>query len=179
MISATNSDLAEQVKAGRFREDLYYRLNVIPITLPPLKDRSGDIALLARYFLGKICKEMHRPLMTLSPEALRDIEAYDWPGNVREMENVIERTVALTDDGTIASSDLPPDISSSNRDITNTAPLVSSEGVDMNQVIAEIERQMIQQALVLENGVKARAADLLNINRTTLVEKIKRLGLQL
>jgi DNA-binding NtrC family response regulator len=175
LISATNADLVEQVKAGRFREDLYYRLNVIPIVLPPLKERRGDIALLARYFLGKICKEMNRPLMTIDQAALYAIESYDWPGNVREMENVIERTVALTDGGTIRCNDLPPDIGKSRTKVPSTAPQITREGVDMSQVIADIERQMIEQALTLGNGVKARAADLLSINRTTLVEKIKRL----
>lgn len=179
LVSATNADLTEQVKAGHFREDLYYRLNVIPIVLPSLKDRRGDITLLAKFFLGKICKEMNRPLMSLDQDALHDIEAYDWPGNVREMENIIERTVALTDGGSITRNDLPPDISNSSSEAHSTAPQVTSEGVDLNRVIADIERQMIHQALDLGNGIKARAANLLSINRTTLVEKIKRLDIEL
>ena len=178
LISATNADLAEQVKAGRFREDLFYRLNVIPITLPALKDRRGDIPLLARYFLEKICKEMHRPVMTLESEALQAIEVYSWPGNVREMENIIERTVALTDGNTISCNDLPSDIGKAPATLSMSAPIVTSEGVDMSQVIADIERQMIEQAMFLGKGVKARAADLLNLNRTTLVEKIKRLNME-
>jgi len=179
LISATNVDLAAQVKSGKFREDLYYRLNVIPITLPSLKERRGDIPLLARYFLEKICKEMHRPLMSLDQDAFSAIETYEWPGNVREMENVIERTVALTDGDTITCNDLPFDIGKARNALPASAPQVTSEGVDMNQVIADIERQMILQAIQLGNGVKARAADLLHINRTTLVEKIKRLGMEL
>ncbi|NOY13273.1 MAG: sigma-54-dependent Fis family transcriptional regulator [Deltaproteobacteria bacterium] len=179
LLSATNADLEEQVKAGRFREDLYYRLNVIPIVLPPLKERRGDIELLARFFLNKICKEMHRPLMTLDQESLQAMEAYDWPGNVREMENVIERTVALTDGETITCNDLPPDIGKANREIITASPQLSSTGIDMNQALADIERQMIQQALTLGSGIKARAADLLRINRTTLVEKMKRLDMRL
>lgn len=178
LISATNADLEEQIKAGLFREDLYYRLNVIPISLPALKDRRGDITLLAKYFLVKICKEMRRPLMTLDQQSLQAIEAYSWPGNVREMENVIERTIALTDGEIITCNDLPPDISNSSQEQKTTAPLVTDEGIDMNRVIADIERQMIVQALTLGNGVKARAADLLSINRTTLVEKIKRLQME-
>jgi len=179
LISATNVDLAAQVKSGKFREDLYYRLNVIPITLPSLKERRGDIPLLARYFLEKICKEMHRPLMSLDQDAFSAIETYEWPGNVREMENVIERTVALTDGDTITCNDLPFDIGKARNALPASAPQVTSEGVDMNQVIADIERQMILQAIQLGDGVKARAADLLHINRTTLVEKIKRLGMEL
>lgn len=179
LISATNADLEEQVKAGRFREDLYYRLNVIPILLPALKERKGDIPLLARHFLGKICKEMHRPLMSLDRDALKAIEAYDWPGNVREMENVIERSIALTDGNLIRAHDLPPDIGKQHTENQLLAPQLTSEGTDMNRVITDIERQMIAQALDLGHGVKARAAELLGINRTTLVEKIKRLGMEI
>ena len=179
LISATNAALAEQVKSGKFREDLYYRLNVIPIVLPPLKERRGDIALLSRFFLEKICKEMHRSLMTIDSAAMLAIEAYDWPGNVREMENVIERTVALTDGTVITCADLPSDISSAHLELPTFAPVVTSEGVDINQIIADIERQMILQAMDIGNGVKARAADLLKLNRTTLVEKIKRLRMEL
>ncbi|WP_303721055.1 sigma-54 dependent transcriptional regulator [Malonomonas rubra] len=175
LISATNADLAEQVKIGNFREDLYYRLNVIPIVLPALKDRRGDITLLAKHFLTKICKEMNRPLMALDHQALQSIEAYDWPGNVREMENVIERTIALTDGNLITCNDLPSDIGSASREKSTSAPQVTETGIDMPQVIAEIEKEMILQAMDIGKGVKAKAADLLGINRTTLVEKIKRL----
>ncbi len=177
VISATNADLAEQVKKGLFREDLYYRLNVIPIVLPSLKERSGDIPLLARHFLEKICKEMHRSLLSIEKDALQAIEAYEWPGNVREMENVIERTVALTDGPRITCHDLPPDIGNVSQTAPHLALQVTSEGIDMSCVIADIERQMINQAMDLGQGVKARAAELLGINRTTLVEKIKRLGI--
>ncbi|HEY5672225.1 MAG TPA: sigma-54 dependent transcriptional regulator [Malonomonas sp.] len=179
LISATNTALAQLVKDGKFREDLYYRLNVIPIVLPQLKERRGDIALLSRYFLDKLCKEMHRPQMTIDSAAMLAIEAYDWPGNVREMENVIERTVALTDGNVITCADLPADISAAHLEQPKFAPVVTSEGVDINQTIADIERQMILQAMDIGNGVKARAADLLRLNRTTLVEKIKRLGMEL
>ncbi|WP_029918193.1 sigma-54-dependent transcriptional regulator [Pelobacter seleniigenes] len=176
LISATNVDLQLKVKEGRFREDLYYRLNVIPIHLPPLKERRGDIPQLARYFMEKICKEMNRPLIGIGVDALRAMEAYDWPGNVREMENIIERTVALTDSTEIGCSDLPSDIGKFQSQELTITPKITANGIDMNQVIADIERELIVQALDLGHGVKARAAELLNINRTTLVEKIKRLG---
>lgn len=175
LISATNADLKRQVQVGLFREDLYYRLNVIPIHLPPLKERRGDIPQLARYFLEKICKEMDRPLIQIGHDAMQAMELYDWPGNVREMENIIERTIALTDNSVISCNDLPPDIGRQAAPATLNAPQVTSDGVDMNGMIADIERAMIEQAIVLGQGVKARAAELLNINRTTLVEKIKRL----
>ena len=110
LISATNVDLQQKVRNGLFREDLYYRLNVIPIHLPSLKERRGDIPQLARYFMEKICNEMNRPVMNISKEAMEALEAYEWPGNVREMENIIERTVALTDGSSIHLTDLPHDI---------------------------------------------------------------------
>ncbi|MCF6179996.1 MAG: sigma-54 dependent transcriptional regulator [Geopsychrobacter sp.] len=176
LISATNADIGKEISKGNFREDLYYRLNVIPITLPPLNERSGDIPLLARHFLEKICLEMKRPLMPINKEALQAIEAYHWPGNVREMENVIERTVTLADGEIIELSDLPPDVAAS-ESLQPPATLLPQEGVNMPAVIATIERQMISQAMSRTSGVKARAAELLGINRTTLVEKIKRLKL--
>ena len=178
LISATNVDLQEQVRAERFREDLYYRLNVIPIHLPPLKDRRGDIPQLARYFLEKICREMHRPPVNIAQDAIQAMEAYEWPGNVREMENIIERTVALTESMVITANDLPPDISRNRTAAPQATPKLTSAGIDMNSVIADMEREMIRQAMSLGQGVKARAADLLNINRTTLVEKIKRLEME-
>jgi transcriptional regulator with GAF, ATPase, and Fis domain len=178
VISATNADLAEQVRAGRFREDLFSRLNVIPIRLPQLSERREDIPLLARHFLRRICSEMRRPLMTLTPAALRALETYAWPGNVREMENVIERTVALTDGEVIDRQDLPPQFSGSGGDSDLLpVPSVPAEGISLPDTIDAIERTMIRQALDLSGGVKSRAAALLGLNRTTLVEKIKRLGL--
>ncbi len=178
LISATNVDLQEKVKNGQFREDLYYRLNVIPIHLPPLKERRGDIPQLARFFCEKICRGMNRPLVTIGDDAIQAMEAYHWPGNVREMENIIERTIALTDSQVISRNDLPSDIRETASPAVSSSPQVTSEGIDMNRVIAEMERELIIQAMALGRGVKARAAKLLKINRTTLVEKIKRLGIE-
>jgi len=179
VISATNADLEEQVKKGNFREDLFYRLNVIPILLPPLRERREDIPLLARHFLQKTCNEQDRPLISISPAAMHAMEGHDWPGNVREMENVIERTVALTDGEVIECEDLPSNIGGRSDDFTSyRGPHVSPDGIDMNRIIGEIESHMIREAMEIGNGVKARAANLLGVNRTTLVEKIKRLGLE-
>jgi len=181
VISATNANLDEEVRKGNFREDLYYRLNVIPIHLPPLRQRREDIPLLARHFLQKSCQEMNRPLMSLSPEAMAALEHYDWPGNVREMENAMERTVALSDGDLITRQDLPPHIAGEN-DLQQNAlvcPKITPDGTDMVRIIEDIERCMITDAMQLAEGVKARAAALLGINRTTLVEKIKRLKLNL
>ena len=179
LISATNIDLEKQVKAGQFREDLYYRLNVIPIHLPPLKQRRGDIPQLARFFADKICKEMNRPSVSIGNDVIQAMDAYDWPGNVREMENIIERAIALTDSLVLSCEDLPSDICRSLPNSSLTAPQITSSGIDINRVIADIETEMIKQAMVLGKGVKARAANLLKINRTTLVEKIKRLKIDI
>ncbi len=145
-----------------------------------MRERREDILLLARHFLQKSCKEMGRQLMNLSPGAMQALEAYDWPGNVREMENVIERTVALTDGETIERRDLPANIAGGEESEELSGilcPRVTESGVNMGQIIEEIERCMIKQAMDIGQGVKARAAGLLRINRTTLVEKIKRLGI--
>ncbi len=173
IISASNLNLEQEVRNGNFREDLYYRLNVIPVNLPPLRERVEDILPLSRHFLSKNCREMQRPLMTISQEAVEALETYHWPGNVRELENIIERTVALTEGNHIALDDLPPHI----RDEALTR--VSERGVDMVKTMNDIERRMILDALSLTKGVKARAAALLRLNRTTLVEKMRRLGLDL
>ena len=178
VISATNLDLEERVRNEAFREDLFYRLNVIPIQLPPLRDRKGDIPLLARHFLKKICNDMNHPMCELTVEALKAMENYNWPGNVREMENVIERVVALTDSEVIDRKDLPPQIAGT---LEENGPLpaiqIPDDGVDMTELVALLERTLILQAMDRSKQVKARAAALLNINRTTLVEKIKRYGM--
>jgi DNA-binding NtrC family response regulator len=177
IISATNVNLEEEVKKGNFRDDLFYRLNVIPVTLPPLRERVEDILPLVRHFLAKYCKEMDRPLMSIAREALIALEVYNWPGNVRELENVVERTVALTEGDQITLSDLPSNITRSYSDQEELPTRVTSRGVDLGKVLTDIEQKMISDALSLSDGVKARAAALLNMNRTTLVEKMRRLGM--
>jgi DNA-binding NtrC family response regulator len=178
VISATNTDLDERVRQGDFREDLYYRLNVIPILLPPLRDRREDIPLLAKHFLKKICIDMNRPQLDLSQEAIRAMEGYRWPGNVREMENVIERAIALSDSEIIDSSDLPSRIGGITQGVGNLPiPQIPEEGLDLAETVAQIEQTLIQQAMEKSRNIKARAASLLKVNRTTLVEKIKRYGM--
>ncbi|HEX8961320.1 MAG TPA: sigma-54 dependent transcriptional regulator, partial [Geobacteraceae bacterium] len=172
VISATNQNLEDEVKAGNFRDDLYYRLNVIPLNLPPLRERVEDILPLVKHFLQKNCRDMKRPMMTPSKEALEALEIYHWPGNVRELENIVERTVALTEGNQITLDDLP----SSVRMMASTR--VVERGVDLVKTISGIERKMIADALALSGGVKARAAAMLNLNRTTLVEKMRRLGME-
>lgn len=171
VISATNINLEEEVKKGNFREDLFYRLNVIPIVIPPLRERVEDILALSKYFIEKYCAEMKHPVMTISKEALETLELYHWPGNVRELENMVERIVALTDGDSITLQDIPANI----REQVMTK--VTERGVDLTRAINEIERQMITEALALSKGVKAQAAAMLKLNRTTLVEKMRRLGI--
>ncbi|HKL26438.1 MAG TPA: sigma-54 dependent transcriptional regulator [Desulfuromonadales bacterium] len=179
VISATNSNLDELVEKGQFREDLYYRLNVIPVPLPALRERLEDIPLLARHFLQKSCKAMQREPMNFTGEAIQALEAYDWPGNVREMENAIERAVALADGLVIDRKDLPAKISGK-QGVEHALhfPDIPEAGLDLQDIIATMEKAMIGQALEKSGGVKSRAAALLRINRTTLVEKLKRLNLQ-
>jgi DNA-binding NtrC family response regulator len=177
VISATNVNLEEEVKRGNFREDLFYRLNVIPILIPPLRERIEDILPLTRHFLEKNCRSMQRPIMHLEKDALEALEAYPWNGNVRELENIMERVVALTEGDHITLRDLPTNVAKSYLEGSPTA--VTSSGIDMVRTINEIEKRMICEALQLSGGVKARAAVMLSINRTTLVEKMRRLGMPL
>lgn len=175
VISATNTDLENMVKRGEFREDLYYRLNVIPLHLPPLRERQQDIMYLTAFFLEKQCRLMGRAPCTISKQALEALEQYSWPGNVRELENLIERMIVLTDATVITLDDVPAKIVGEK--LTGEALYVNmpSEGVDLVATISRIEQSLISQALKSAGGVKAKAAALLGINRTTLVEKIKRL----
>ena len=177
VISATNVNLEEEARRGNFREDLFYRLNVIPVVIPPLRERIEDILPLTRHFLQKNCRAMQRPIMQLDKEALEALEAYPWNGNVRELENIIERIVALTEGDVITLRDLPANIAKGYKEGTSTS--VTPAGIDMVQTISEIEKKMINEALQLAGGVKARAAVMLSINRTTLVEKMRRLGMPL
>ena len=175
VISATNLDLEQQVRQGNFREDLYYRLNVIPLHLPPLRERRQDILALVSHFLEKYSRLMGQTPKTITRKALEALEEYGWPGNVRELKNLIERLVALTEGDVIHIEDLPSGIYGQTAVSGNINLELSEQGIDLVSTVMEIERKLISQALVLSNGVKAQAAALLGINRTTLVEKIKRL----
>jgi DNA-binding NtrC family response regulator len=178
IVSATNIDLEAKVKQGEFREDLFYRLNVIPLHLPPLRDRQQDIMPLIGYFLEKYCRLMGRPMMTVNKLALEVLERYSWPGNVRELENLIERIIALTDDSVITCDDLPAGFVRGKRSSVGVRIDLNEKGVDLVATLGEIERNLIVQALKLSGGNKAKASALLGINRTTLVEKFKRLKVE-
>ncbi len=177
VIAATNADLGRMVAEGGFREDLYYRLNVIPVTLPPLRDRREDIPLLVQHFLQKFCNEVGRPVMTVSQAAMRPLMTYAWPGNVRQLENAMERAVALSGPRSqIEIGDLPPDIQqASDADDLIPGLALPDDGLDFDAFISRIEHEVIRRALERTGGNKAAAASVLNLKRTTLVEKLKRL----
>src|SRR5579859_3018651 len=169
VIAATNKDFEKEIAEGRFREDLYYRLSVIPIQLPPLSDRREDIALLARHFIERFCKSMDKPIVGISAEALRRLEAYDWPGNVRELENTIERAIALESGPEITLGSLPDRIAgyagSSNAANDNGHSASFPEaGVNFEEEIADAERRYIAGALEKSEGVRTKAAELLHIS---------------
>ena len=173
VIAATNSDLVSMVKSGTFREDLYYRLNVIPIELPPLRDRRDDIPLLAQHFLEKFGGDLN---MHLSQGAMRRLMAYAWPGNVRQLENAVERAVALSAGRQqVEVSDLPPEIQAAPEPLTSPVVEFPDEGIDMPAYLSSIEKDLIQRSLERTGGNRNRAAELLRIKRTTLVEKLKRI----
>jgi two-component system, NtrC family, response regulator AtoC len=179
------------VRSGAFREDLYYRLNVIPIRLPPLRDRRDDIPLLAQHFLEKFAgasapvsspaalargATSPRPL-TLSQGAMRRLMAYSWPGNVRQLENAIERAVALcAGRQQIEVHDLPPEVQAEPEPAASPLVEFPDDGIDLPAYLMSIERDFIQRSLERTRGNRNKAAELLRIKRTTLVEKLKRLG---
>jgi len=180
VVAATNVNLKEAVKAGKFREDLYYRLNVVPVELPALRQRAEDVILLAETFSKRFAAENKRRPLVFSPEVTTAFHTYSWPGNIRELENLIERLSILVDSDAVYMSDLPSEFSEegSSFSIPTTfgAPL-PSEGVDFNSVVEAYENSLILSALERTGGNKKAAARLLKLNRTTLVEKIKKKGL--
>jgi two-component system response regulator PilR (NtrC family) len=173
IIAATNVDLRAVMEAGRFREDLFYRLNVIMVQLPPLRDRKDDIPLLVHHFLDKYGEESRKPGLVLTPPALDRLLAYHWPGNVRELENVIERAVVLSSDRQIGP-DLIPDHVSANPTFEVPDVVIPSDGIQFREVIIGHERRYIEAALEAAGGVQKKAAELLHIKPTTLNEMIKR-----
>lgn len=175
VLAATNQDLEERVRQGLFREDLYYRLNVIPVMLPSLKERTEDIPLLLQHFIERFNKENNSHLTRFTEESIAILQKYDWPGNVRELENLVERMSVLIREGEVAPEDLPEKFQrSSITESPNGVVNFPTSGVDLNKLVDEYETRLILKALELSNGVKNRAASLLNIKRTTLVEKLKK-----
>lgn len=174
IIAATHRDLEEEVQKGNFREDLFYRLFVIPIMLPTLKERKNDIPYLVDYFLEQFNQKKNSSSAKISDEALEIIVNYSWPGNVRELKNLIERLVVLNEGEAILPRDLPEKLRIENERATPPKMEANAEGISFNTAVSEFEKALIVSALEKSNWVKNRAAKLLRIKRTTLVEKIKR-----
>ena len=179
VITATNQDLTKAIVDGRFREDLYYRINVIPIVLPPLRDRREDIPLLADHFLTKYAEQMGKSIAGLSHEAMSLLQQYDWPGNIRELENVVERAVALESTPTILSESLPPIVRGSVPKNGACAPeALPDGGFDLEAHVKEIERIYIAQALQRSGGVQVKAADLLGMSFRSFRYYVKKYNLR-
>jgi DNA-binding NtrC family response regulator len=177
IIAATNLELRRAVKDGAFREDLFYRLNVVPITLPPLRARRDDIALLAKHFVRASSHQNGVAPRTLSQSALRALMAYEWPGNIRELENAIEHAVAMSGrEQEIAPSMLPEEIRDRQLSRTHAPIEIPDEGINFSSTVAELERALILRSLEKTGGNKRQAARLLQLSRTTLIDKLNRLG---
>ncbi|MGH7493605.1 MAG: sigma-54-dependent transcriptional regulator [bacterium] len=169
VIAATHRDLKSEVEAGRFREDLYYRLYILPIHLPPLRQRSSDVGLLIQHFLKKMAAELGKAAIRIQDDAHRLLLGYHWPGNIRELENIIERAAVLCDQETITVNDLPP--LAKDRAAIFALP---EDQWDLNKTLEEVERALIERAMKKSHGVKAEAARLLGIKTTTLLYKLSK-----
>jgi two-component system response regulator PilR (NtrC family) len=176
IVSATNRRLDEEVAAGRFREDLYYRLNVIELGLPPLRDRIEDIPLLAQHFIRKFSEELDKEVDGMDPEAYEMLAAYHFPGNVRELENLIERAVALARGPMIGVDLWPATVGESRR--ADDTPRITPEGVDLDQILGDYERSMLIEALKASGGVKKRAARLLGVSFRSFRYRLEKLGIE-
>ena len=204
VVAATNRNLEAEVAEGRFREDLFYRLNVIPVQLPPLRERGSDVLLLAQAFLERFCQERGRPVLRLSEEVRRIFMAYPWPGNVRELENFMERLSILADGDTIVPDDLSAKILShpAVQELTAEMPCAGEPkeipvprsgecssgfiwptladldrlGLGMKDFVETCENRLLDEALAESGGVRSRAASRLGIKRTTLIERLRRRG---
>ena len=186
LIAATNRDLEAMVRAGQFRDDLYFRLSVFPILIPPLRDRPDDIPTLARYFIDRFCRDLGKRPLVLSPAAEQDLRTYAWPGNVRELQNCIERAAILTEGDTIQPRHL-------NLSFRGPATAVQAEEdggpwskIDLSgtlaeatrRTVAEVERRKIEQALKDAAGNRGRAAEVLQVSYKTFTAKLKEYGLE-
>lgn len=201
IVAATNRDLEDEVKAGRFREDLFYRLNVIPLHLPPLRERGEDVLLLTGFFLSRFCSQKSRAALALSENARRVLAAYEWPGNVRELENLAERLSILCDGDCVELDDLPAKILNQVGDIdflleppppVAQAPVqarlggfawpmvadLKAQNLGLKEFFDTAEERLLVEALTMAGGVKNQAAEILGIKRTTLIEKLKKRNME-
>lgn len=179
VIAATNRDIAKEIEAGRFREDLYYRLAVIPIGIPPLRERHADILPLVRYFMQKYNRKLDRSIRGITEEALHTLEDYRWPGNVRELENVIERAVTLETSDFIQKKQLPEHVQRGEIPRQASIPFFTAEeGLELENYLKDVERNVIEHALFLANGNQTRAAEILKLSYRSLRHRIESLQLK-
>jgi DNA-binding NtrC family response regulator len=175
LLAATNRKLESEVAGGRFRADLFWRLNVIPVEMPPLRQRLSDLPLLCEHFIRRANEKNRRTVSGFDPEASKALRRHPWPGNIRELENLIERVVIMRGAGLITLADLPQNMRSTRETGSNaTIPDLPDEGTDLRAMLEQVEERMIAEALERTGGNKNRAAELLGLNRTTLVEKLRR-----
>jgi len=173
IVAATNRDLSKAVADGRFREDLFYRLNVVSIELPPLRERREDIPFLAAHFLDRYARENSRELKGFTPSAMDYLSAYEWPGNVRQLENVIERCVVMCTGDTVDAEDLPPEIKDEESQFKSAVDLLPTK-LDLSDTLEKIEGAVIRRALVRADFVQVKAAELLNVSKSLLQYKLKK-----
>ena len=201
ILAATNKDLEKETKEGKFREDLFYRLNVIPLHLPPLRERVEDIELLIVHFIEEFSRKRKGEPLTFAPEAMDCMLGYGWPGNVRELENLIERLSILVSGKIVNVFDLPEKfhhmtlaerehraaspLAISHTSLASTSPMArpggiefGESGINLNEIVSTMERNLIMKALERTAGVRSKAAQLLGLNRTTLLEKLKKMGIE-
>ncbi len=173
LVAATNKDLMQAVKNGEFREDLYYRLNVVQIHLPPLRERREDIPLLAAHFLNKYARENGIPVKNVTAEAVDYLMGYEWPGNIRQLENVIERCMVLAVGENIGVEDLPPEIKDEEAQFKGAVDLLPTR-LNLNDTLEKIEAALIRRAMARSDLVKVKAADLLGVSKSLLQYKLKK-----
>jgi transcriptional regulator with GAF, ATPase, and Fis domain len=177
VIAATNVDLRKMVKDGTFREDLFYRLNVVPIQLPPLRARRDDMPLLAQHFVHKSCEANGLPVRTIGQDVLRLLMNYSWPGNIRQFENAVEHAVAMSGNSLeITTAMLPEDIRTPGESQLLPPVAIPDEGINFMSVVSQLERELILKCLEKTGGNKRQAARLLQLSRTTLIDKLHRLN---
>lgn len=175
VLASTSKYLEEEVKRGRFREDLFYRINVMGIHLPPLRDRRGDIPLLAGYFLNMFNKKLEKNIEGLSSEAMSILMGYKWPGNVRELENIMERAALLTVGRWVTPAELPANMNQMNKLPSFLNP---EDGLSIREASKRVQRHLIEEALLQTGGNRTKAAALLEISRPMLISKIREYGLE-
>jgi len=173
VLAATNKNLQEAVAAGDFREDLYYRLNVVQIEMPPLRERREDIPLLAAHYLERYSAENNKPFKGFSPDAMDYLTSYEWPGNVRQLQNVVERCVVLASGDMVGVEDLPAEIKDEESQYKSAVDLLPAE-INLSETLEKIEAALIRRALARSNFVQVKAAEMLGLSKSLLQYKLKK-----